>query len=103
MRRKEGLSHGREIGQTSRDQFAPVRAPDSDPDSTTRPHTHSCTRTWASAPRFSFLDAHAPPLTPAHMCPRFLSPFPLALGDPLSIGTLVPRDIRHRKSRCVAR
>lgn len=32
---------GREIGQTSRDQFAPVRAPDSDPDSIARQRAHA--------------------------------------------------------------
>lgn len=62
-------------------------------------HTHIDTR----APRSSLLDAHAwsPSLPLSLVCPR-LSP----LLSPLIcayVGTLLPRDIRHRKSRCVAR
>lgn len=110
--RKWGL---REIGQTSRDQFAP----DSDLDST-RP-THGYTRTGTvvreyhcgvhTSTRESLdllfsMPMHGLPLSlpPSLVCPR-LSPLPSPLPpwSRVNVGTLVPRDIRHRKSRCVAR
>lgn len=80
---KSGGVLGTEIGQTSRDQFAPVRAPDSDPDSShhTQIHTYEyrarAVRTHIDArpPRSSLLDAHAPPVPSTHSFPS-PPPFP---------------------------
>lgn len=106
-------ARGREIGQTSRDQFAP----DSDLDST-RP-THGYTRTSTVVREYAvvaYTHRHASPSIFSSRCPcmAFLSPSPslsfahvcFLFPPPLIrayVGTLLPRDIRHRKSRCVAR
>jgi len=99
---KGGEALGTEIGQTSRDQFAPVRAPDSDPGSIRSPHTNTHVL-------FAHISMHDPLDFPFSM-PMYLLPFRslfprfLSLDLPYPrVGTLLPRDIRHRKSCCVAR
>lgn len=73
---KDGGVLGTEIGQTSRDQFAPVRAPDSDPDSTRPPHTNTCVRVTVRArARCSHTYRRATPSIFPSRCPCTPCPF----------------------------
>lgn len=71
-------AHGRAIGQTSRDQFAPVRAPDSDPDSTRPTHGYtyeysSIARIPACTPLWRCTHRHASPSIFSSRCPCMAS------------------------------
>lgn len=92
-RRREGLIErssgargggvlGTEIGQTSRDQFAPVRAPDSDPDSTRPPHTSTHVRVVCARARCSHTYRRATPSIFPSRCPCTPCPFPSAHSFP---------------------
>lgn len=90
---------GTEIGQTSRDQFAPVRAPDSDPDST-RPPSHKYTRTSTVRALFAHISTRDPLDLPFSMSMHPLSlPFRPLFPIPASF-PWIPRSARALAPSC---